>query len=69
MESLIFSVNAVLPIVLIVALGYAIKRLGIIGETVAAGLNKLAVISTALPTPQVQLFNSFLPNHILPKKV
>ena len=48
MESLIFSVNAVLPIVLIVALGYAIKRLGIISETVAAGLNKL-VFRVLLP--------------------
>ncbi len=48
MESFIFAVNAVLPIVIIVAIGYGIKRMGIINESVAKTLNKL-VFKLLLP--------------------
>ncbi|MBQ8409594.1 MAG: AEC family transporter [Clostridia bacterium] len=48
MESFIFAVNAVLPIVLMVAIGYGIKRIGLISEAVAKALNKL-VFRVLLP--------------------
>ncbi len=41
MESLIFSVNAVSPIVIMVAVGYLIKRLGFLNEGVAKAINKI----------------------------
>lgn len=48
MESLIFALNATLPIVLTVALGYFIKRLGIISPSVASSINKI-VFKILLP--------------------
>ncbi|MBQ8381112.1 MAG: AEC family transporter [Clostridia bacterium] len=54
MSDLIFSINAVLPIVLTVAVGYFIKRIGVISEDVAKSLNKL-VFRVLLP---VMLFNN-----------
>lgn len=41
MESLIFAINAVLPIVLMVVIGYGIKRIGLINDHIAKALNKL----------------------------
>ena len=41
MESFIFAINAVLPIVIMVAVGYIIKRLGLIDENIAKGVNKI----------------------------
>ena len=41
MSDLWFSLDAVLPIVLLVLVGYGLKRLGLIGGSVAAVLNKL----------------------------
>lgn len=41
MDSFIFAVNAVMPIVLMVAAGYIIKRLGIVDEKVAKSVNKI----------------------------
>lgn len=54
MNDFIFSVNAVLPIILTVATGYLVKRLGIISESVAKSLNKL-VFRLLLP---VMLFDN-----------
>ena len=41
MEDLIFSVNAVLPIVLMVCLGYLLRRLGVLPLSVTGVMNKL----------------------------
>lgn len=41
MESLLFSLNAVAPIVLAVALGYFLKRIGIIPEDITGKLNRI----------------------------
>lgn len=41
MESFLFAVNAVAPIILLVALGYALKRIGLIKQELAKALNKL----------------------------
>lgn len=41
MDELIFSLNAVVPIVLLVALGYFLRRVGILGESVGRAINKL----------------------------
>ena len=41
MEALIFAVNAVLPIILLVALGYGLKRIGLIPAAFAPMANKL----------------------------
>ncbi len=41
MEALLFAVNAVAPIVLAIALGYFLKRIGWIGPSFAATANKL----------------------------
>ena len=41
MDSLIFAVNAVAPIIIMVAIGYILKRTGLIGRELAAPLNKL----------------------------
>ena len=41
MDSFIFAVNAVLPIVLMVVAGYVIKRVGIINAEVAKSVNKI----------------------------
>lgn len=49
MESFLFAVNAVLPIVLIVALGYFLKRLRFFGEGFPKNLNKL-VFRVLLPS-------------------
>ena len=49
MESLIFAANAVLPIVLTVALGYILKRIGFMNESFARMANKLC-FRVFLPT-------------------
>lgn len=49
MDSLIFALNAVLPIVLIVAIGYLLKRISFFGEGFARTLNKL-VFRLLLPS-------------------
>ena len=49
MDSFIFAINAVLPIILMVAVGYAIKRIGIITKDFAKAANKL-VFRLFLPT-------------------
>ncbi len=41
MDSLIFAVNAVAPIVFIVAIGYALGRIGVVSESFAKTANKL----------------------------
>ncbi|MBR2926068.1 MAG: AEC family transporter [Clostridia bacterium] len=41
MNSFLFAVNAVLPIVLLVAIGYALRRAGILNTHVAKAVNKL----------------------------
>ena len=41
MESLLFALNAVAPLVLIAALGYLLKRIGILTGGLAVSLNKL----------------------------
>jgi predicted permease len=41
MDALIFALNAVLPIVLTVALGYFLKRVGLIPQSMSPALNKL----------------------------
>ena len=41
MEDLIFSVNAIAPIVLMVCLGYLLRRIGIIPMSITASLNRL----------------------------
>ena len=41
MESFLFAVNAVLPIILTVAVGYFLKKIGFITEALAKGMNKL----------------------------
>ena len=41
MNSFIFAVNAVAPIVIIVAIGYVLKRIGLIKPPVAAAMNRL----------------------------
>ncbi len=48
MDSFLFAVNAVLPIVLIVALGYLLKRIKFLGEGFPKTLNKL-VFRVLLP--------------------
>ena len=49
MDSFLFSVNAVLPIILMVALGYLLRRMGFINEDFAKKGNKL-VFRVFLPT-------------------
>jgi len=41
MESMLFALNAVLPIVVTVAVGYLLKRLGWVNESLSKALNKL----------------------------
>lgn len=41
MGDFLFSVNAVLPIVIMVAIGYAVKRLGFLNEGTAKAINKV----------------------------
>ncbi|MBQ7364760.1 MAG: AEC family transporter [Clostridia bacterium] len=41
MESLLFAINAVMPIILTVLLGYVLKKLGLISESFAKAANKL----------------------------
>lgn len=41
MSAFIFSFNAVLPIVIMVAVGYAVKRLGFLNERAAKAINKV----------------------------
>ncbi len=49
MDALIFSLNAVLPLVLTVALGYLLKRMGLIPLNVSQAINKL-VFRVFLPS-------------------
>ncbi len=49
MDALIFSLNAVLPLVLTVALGYFLKRIGLIPQNVSQAINKL-VFRVFLPS-------------------
>lgn len=48
MESLIFALNATMPIVLTVALGYLIKKIGLMNENVAKAVNGI-VFRVLLP--------------------
>ena len=48
MESFIFAINAILPIVLTVAIGYLVKRIGILSGSVTKAINKL-VFRVLLP--------------------
>ena len=41
MNSFLFAVNAVAPIIIIVAIGYVLKRIGLIKPPIAAAMNKL----------------------------
>ena len=41
MDSLIFALGAVLPIILMVAIGYVLKRIGMLDGTIAKALNRL----------------------------
>lgn len=41
MDSFLFSLNAVLPIVVMVAIGYFVKQMGLLNDTIARALNKL----------------------------
>lgn len=48
MENLMFSLNATIPIFLLMALGYGFRRVGIVSETLASGMNTF-VFRAALP--------------------
>ena len=48
MENLVFSINATLPIFLLMTLGYVFRRIGIIDERAASFMNKF-VFKVALP--------------------
>ena len=48
MDALLFATGAVLPIVLLVALGYLLKQVGMIPETMPKQLNRL-VFRVLLP--------------------
>ena len=41
MNSFLFAINAVLPIILMVAIGYSAKRAGLINSAVAKAVNKI----------------------------
>ena len=70
MDSFIFAVNAVSPIVLMVVAGYVIKRLGIINESVAKSINKV-VFRLLLPCMlflnvyNIKDTSSISPNYII----
>lgn len=48
MENLMFSLNATIPIFLLMALGFGFRRVGVISETLASGMNTF-VFRAALP--------------------
>ena len=48
MSSFLFALNAVMPIIITVAVGYFLKRIGLIGKELAKGANKL-VFKVFLP--------------------
>ena len=48
MDNLIFSLNATIPIFLLMALGYFFRRVGLLSETLASGMNTF-VFKIALP--------------------
>ncbi len=48
MDAFIFATNAVLPIILMVAIGYILKHIGLINEPLAKAMNKL-VFKVLLP--------------------
>ena len=70
MDSFIFAVNAVLPIVLMVMAGYVIKRFGVINESVAKSINKV-VFKLLLPCMlflnvyNIKDASSISPNYII----
>lgn len=41
MESFVFAINAVSPIIIMVIIGYLLKRIGLLNENIAKALNKL----------------------------
>ncbi len=48
MDNLVFSLNATIPIFLLMALGYFFRRVGLLSETLASGMNTF-VFKVALP--------------------
>lgn len=48
MENLVFSLNATIPIFLLMVLGFVLRRMGVISETLASGMNTF-VFKVALP--------------------
>ena len=48
MENLVFSLNATIPIFLLMVLGYVFRRVGLLTETLASGMNTF-VFKIALP--------------------
>ena len=48
MENLVFSLNATLPIFLLMVIGYVFRKIGLIDEKAAAFMNKF-VFKVALP--------------------
>lgn len=48
MENLVFSLNATIPIFLLMVLGYIFRRVGLLSETLASGMNTF-VFKVALP--------------------
>ena len=48
MENLVFSLNATIPIFLLMALGYLFRRIGLLSEALASGMNTF-VFKVALP--------------------
>ena len=70
MDSLIFALNAVLPIVLTVALGYILKRIGFMNESFAKMANKLC-FRVFLPSMlflnvyKIETVNSIEPGYII----
>ena len=48
MESFVFAINAVSPIIIMVIIGYLLKRIGLLNENIAKALNKL-VFRIVLP--------------------
>ncbi len=70
MEELIFSLEAVLPIVLLVALGYFLRRVGILSEAVGRSVNKLVFraflpVTLFLNVYEIESFDGFEFGYIL----
>ena len=43
MSSFLFALNAVMPIIITVAVGYFLKRIGLINEQLAKGAKKISL--------------------------